>query len=222
MRKLSIISLFALLLVGAGCQSDDSAKKEDNEEATAEQASEKEGGDEHPGDEAKEGEEHPGDKAEEKEGDEHPGDEHPGDDAEDDEHPGDDAGGDEHPGDEAKNEFTAKDIKTAMKSHIDSETDDNGVFTIQDEKAGEKLKLKFVKIHDPVRKMEGKGYFACTDFHVKGSKDKLYDLDFWLNPKNGELAVNKTKIHKHPAKKDGEWVKEARYTFKNDKVVELN
>jgi hypothetical protein len=209
MRRLSIISLFALLLVGTGCQSDDSAKKENNEEATAEQASEQEKkdkekkeGDEHPGDE------HPGDEAE---GDEHPGDEHPGDDAE----------GDEHPGDKAKSDFTAKEIKKAMKSYIDSETDD-GIFTIQDEKAGEKLKLKFVKIHDPVRKMEGKGYFACTDFHVKGSKDKLYDLDFWMNPKDGELAVNKSKIHKHPVEKDGEWVKEARYTFKNDEVVELN
>lgn len=208
MRKLSIISLFALLLVGAGCQSDDSAQKEDNEEATAEQASEKEKMDK----EKKEG-----DKAKEKEGDEHPGDEHPGD-----EHPGDDAKGDEHPGDKAKSDFTAKQIKKAMKSHIDSETNDKGVFTIQDEKAGEKLMLKFVKIHDPVRKMEGKGYFACTDFHVKGSKDELYDLDFWLNPKDGELAVNKTKIHKHPVKKDGKWMKKARYTFKNDKVVELN
>jgi hypothetical protein len=212
MRKLSVITLFALLLVGTGCQSDDSAQKNGDEEATAEQASEKEEMDKDKEDDKKKEEDDM-----EKEGEEHPGEEHPGD-----EHPGEDAEGDEHPGDKAKKDVTAKDIKMAMKSHIDSETDDSGVFTIQDEKAGEKLKLKFVKIHDPVRKMEGKGYFACTNFHVKGSKDKLYDLDFWLNSKDGELTVNKTKIHKHPVKKDGEWMKKARYTFKNDKVVELN
>lgn len=111
-----------------------------------------------------------------------------------------------------------------MKSHIKKRTkeDKKGVFQIRDEKASKDLKLKFVKIHDPVRKLEGKGYFACTDFHVANKKNKVYDLDFWLNKKDGKLKVTKEKIHKHPSKKEGEWVKEARYTFKNDKIVKLN
>ncbi len=222
MRKLSVVALLAFVLIGFGCQSSDSAEKEDGDKATAEQPAEQQEGEEKEGSEAKD-EDKEKDK-EEKSGEEHPGDEHPGDEAEEgEEHPGDEAEGDEHPGDEAKKEsFTAEEIKSAMKSHIKNESGDNGVFSIQDEKAGEKLQLKFVKIHDPVRKMEGKGYFACTDFHAKDADKKLYDLDFWLNPNDGELTVTKSKIHKHPAKKDGEWKKEARYTFQNDKVVELD
>ena len=51
--------------------------------------------------------------------------------------------------------------------------------------------------------------------------DKLYDLDFWLNAKAGKLEVTEEKIHKHPENKGGKWVKVARYTFVNDKPVEV-
>jgi hypothetical protein len=142
---------------------------------------------------------------------EHPGEEHAGKPAKK-EQPGE-----EHAGSKATS-FNAAQIKEAMNVHIREKTK-NGVFTISDPMIGENLKLKFVKIHDPVRKIEGKGYFACTDFEVIGEKDKLYDLDFWLNPKDGKLAVTDTKIHKHPLKKDGTWAKKERYTFINDKPV---
>lgn len=134
------------------------------------------------------------------------------------EHPG------EHPGEEHAGTtapaFTAAQIKQAMKTHIDAVTK-NGVFAIHDEKTHQDLKLKFVKIHDPVREIKGKGYFACTDFEVIGETGKLYDLDFWLNPKEGKLAVTDTKIHKEPQQVGGQWVKTARYTFVNDKPVEV-
>ncbi len=202
----SIAGLLAMVgFVASGCASQSKAKSGDKKE--------------HPG--KKKGEEHPGDKKESQE--------HPGDKQEGEEHPGKESGeehpGDEHPGGKAQEDVTASDIKTAMKSHIKSETanGNTGVFEIKDKKADKALDLKFVKIHDPVREMPEKGYFACTDFHVKGKKAKLYDLDFWLQPSdNGELEVVRTKIHKHPKKKDGEWVKEARYTFQNDKIVKLD
>lgn len=142
---------------------------------------------------------------------EHPGDEHAGKPAKK-EHPGD-----EHAGNKATN-FSAAQIKEAMNAHIKENTK-NGVFPIQDPKTQENLKLKFVKIHDPVRKIEGKGYFACTDFEVIGETGKLYDLDFWLNPKDGKLVVTETKIHKEPQKIEGVWQKKARYTFVNDNPV---
>src|SRR5688572_16328316 len=117
---------------------------------------------------------------------------------------------------------SAQQIKDAMNAHIKAQTKD-GVFTIKDDKTGETLSLTFVKIHDPVRKIEKSatlptGYFACTDFAVKGSPDKLYDLDFWLNE---ELKVTDTRIHKHPEQVSGKWEKKARYTFVDDKPVEI-
>jgi hypothetical protein len=143
---------------------------------------------------------------------EHPGGEHPGD-----EHAGKPAKGDEHAGSKATS-FNAAQIKETMQGHIEKNTKE-GVFAIQDPKTGENLKLKFVKIHDPVRKIEGKGYFACTDFEVIGETGKLYDLDFWLNPKDGELVVTDTKIHKEPQKIGDIWQKKERYTFIDDKPV---
>ncbi len=132
-------------------------------------------------------------------------------------------GGKEHGGEES-DLFTAQQIKTAMNDHIQNEAKKGkGTFQIVDPKTGETLSLEFVKIHDPVRVMEGKGYFACTDFHPRGTEiSKLYDLDFWLNPVDGKLVVTETKIHKHPKRtENGSWEKEARYTFMNDEVVEI-
>lgn len=141
------------------------------------------------------------------------------------EHPGKEHGGKpakEHAGEKAAT-FTASQIKKAMQGHINKEIKNHGgVFLIKDPKQGNvELRLKFVKIHDPVRQIEGKGYFACTDFEVVGEPGKLYDLDFWLNPRDGQLAVTETKIHKEPKLVDGQWAKTARYTFVNDKPVDV-
>lgn len=144
---------------------------------------------------------------------EHPGDEHAGKPAAE-EHPGD-----EHAGSKAP-EVSAVQIKEAMKTHIEAKAQ-NGVFSINDQETGKDLKLRFVKIHDPVRKIEGKGYFACTDFEVIGEVGKLYDLDFWLNLKDGKLVVTETKIHKEPEQVGGVWQKKERYTFVNDNPVEI-
>ena len=137
------------------------------------------------------------------------------------EHAGKEHGGKEHAGD-AKGGYTAKQIKAAMMKHIHSQ-EKQGVFEIQDPKNNNKvIRLRFVKIHDPVRKIEGKGFFACTDFQVDGVKTKkLYDLDFWLDPKGEVLTVTKSTIHKNPVLEDGKWIKKARYTFINDKPVEV-
>lgn len=147
---------------------------------------------------------------------EHPGEEHAGKPAKK-EDPGE-----EHAGKTAP-KFSAEQIKKAMRAHIDAQTK-NGVFAIYDRKTKKDLKLRFVKIHEPVREMQGKGFFACTDFVVvketgELEAGKLYDLDFWLNPRDGKLVVTETKIHKEPKKINGQWTKQARYTFINDKPV---
>ena len=116
----------------------------------------------------------------------------------------------------------AQDIKAAMHRHLDQVVGDDGVFGIVDDVTSESLILRFVQIHDPVRQIGDDVYFACTDFHVDGIKDKLYDVDFWLRKEDGELKVFQTKIHKEPRHSllYG-WYKHPRYTFVNDEIEYL-
>ena len=135
------------------------------------------------------------------------------------EHAGKEHPGKEHAGKAAKKNFTAKEIKAAITEHIKS-LEQEGVFTLTDADDQNKvLDLLFVKIHDPVRKLGHGNYFACTDFTLKETKEKIYDIDFWLEPQEGKLQVYKTKVHKDPRKLAGQWVKKERYTFKGDKIV---
>lgn len=124
--------------------------------------------------------------------------------------------------DVAPRKYYVEDIKKAMEDYIAEQVDENGVFHLRDDKTGEMLALKFVKIHDPVRKINNSTYFACTDFHVVGEPKKLYDLDFWMNPVTGVLKIYDTKVHKEPRKSllYG-WYKQPRYTFVNDRVISL-
>jgi hypothetical protein len=117
------------------------------------------------------------------------------------------------------NKFYVDDIKATMQSHVDGQLDSNGLFHVLDDKNGEDLALKFVKVHDPVRQIRGSIYFACTDFHVVGEPDKLYDIDFWMDGKTGELIVYAAKVHKEPrwSLLYG-WYKQPRYTFVNDEI----
>ena len=118
--------------------------------------------------------------------------------------------------------YYVQDIKKAMMEYIDETVDENGVFQLEDEKTGELLSLRFVKIHDPVRVINSTTYFACTDFHVDGNPKKLYDLDFWMSPVDGVLKIYKTKIHKEPRKSlIYGWYKQPRYTFIDDEIVYL-
>lgn len=119
--------------------------------------------------------------------------------------------------------YYASDIKAAMHAHIQARVDEDGVFRIRDNKVGQVLELRFVTIHDPVRVIDDNTYFACTDFHVVGDEDQLYDLDFWMNPVDGTLTIYDEKIHKEPRRSllYG-WYKQPRYTFVDDKVVPLD
>jgi len=119
-------------------------------------------------------------------------------------------------------EYYVEDIKSTMAKHIQDTVNGDGIFHMRDDKTGEMLALKFVQIHDPVRQIGTDVYFACTDFHVVGDKDKLYDLDFWMNDKTGELKVYQSKVHKEPRSSFlYGWYKQPRYTFVNDEIEYL-
>ncbi len=137
--------------------------------------------------------------------DEHPGKEHPGKHAK--EHPGE-----EHPGTKAK-AFTGNEIKAAMTAHIEAlQKSGGGTHSMHDDELNKDWTLKFVKIHDPVRMIDDKTYFACTDFKSTTSDDVL-DLDFWLEPSGDALKVTATKIHKVNGK--------PRFTYEGNKLVKV-
>lgn len=122
----------------------------------------------------------------------------------------------------APRKFYVEDIKAAMTAHVAAHQDEDGVFHLRDDRTGEALRLRFVKIHDPVRVINRDTYFACTDFAVDGEPDRLYDLDFWMRPDGEVLRIYDTKVHKEPRKSllYG-WYKHPRYTFVKDEVVSL-
>lgn len=92
----------------------------------------------------------------------------------------------------------------------------NGVFKIKDDKTGKELSLEFVDTHQPVRQLDDDGhYFACTDFRVVGTRDQIYDIDFWVDDKDGVMSVDRAKVHKVPELKDGQWIQVPRYEWKD-------
>ncbi|MHB8722385.1 MAG: hypothetical protein ACYDAH_13470 [Steroidobacteraceae bacterium] len=92
----------------------------------------------------------------------------------------------------------------------------NGVFKLKDDKTGKELQLEFVDTHQPVRQLDSDGhYFACTDFRVVGTKDQIYDIDFWVSDKDGTMTVDQTKVHKVPELKSGQWIQVPRYEWKD-------
>jgi len=124
----------------------------------------------------------------------------------------------EHPG-----EFEEKrgwQLESVINEYVAARTKD-GVFTVKDDKTGEERSLEFVEIHRPTRKMEGKGYFACTDFRERDSPNKYYDLDFWIADKQGVLQVTDVRIHKEPRQVDGNWIQMSRYTYEKDATKEI-
>lgn len=124
----------------------------------------------------------------------------------------------EHPGE--TEEKKSWQVESAVNEYVASKAKD-GVLALKDDKTGEERTLDFVEIHRPLRRIEGGSYFACSDFREKDSKEKFYDIDFWLTEKEGKLEVTGVRIHKEPKLEDGVWVQVPRYNFEKEKVLEL-
>ena len=121
----------------------------------------------------------------------------------------------EHPGHMAQKR--GWEVMSAVEQGALAEQAKNhGVFHLKDDKTGKVLDLEFVDTHQPVRKLDENGhYFACTDFRAVGTKDQIYDIDFWITDKNGTMTVEQTRVHKVPELKDGQWVQVPRYEWKD-------
>jgi YHS domain-containing protein len=98
---------------------------------------------------------------------------------------------------------------------LNEQAKNNGVYLLKDDKTGKVLQLQFVDTHQPIRQLDDNGhYFACTDFRVVGTKDQIYDIDFWVTDKDGNMTIEQTRVHKVPELKDGQWVQVSRYDWK--------
>ena len=86
-----------------------------------------------------------------------------------------------------------------------------GFFLCYDASAKKTLQLTLDKVHKERLSQVGDNlYFACSDF--KSASGKMYDLDFFMESKDGKLAVTEIMIHKEDGKaryswfeKDGVW-----------------
>jgi YHS domain-containing protein len=121
----------------------------------------------------------------------------------------------EHPG-----HLAAKrgwEVMSAVEQNaLTEQAKNNGVFKLKDDKTGKVLDLEFINTHQPIRQLDENGhYFACTDFRAVGTKDQIYDIDFWVDDQNGKMTVVQTKVHKVPELKNGQWVEVPRYEWKD-------
>jgi hypothetical protein len=120
----------------------------------------------------------------------------------------------EHPGHVA-NKRGWEVMSAVEQGALAEQSKNNGIFKLKDDKTGKVLDLQFIDTHQPIRQLDENGhYFACTDFRAVGTKDQIYDVDFWVTDKNGVMTVEQTRVHKVPELKDGQWVQVPRYDWK--------
>jgi YHS domain-containing protein len=119
----------------------------------------------------------------------------------------------EHPGKMA--EKRGWEVMSAVEENALNGVGSDGVYKLKDDKTGQTLDLKFINAHQPVRKLDNGEYFACTDFRAAGTKDQIYDVDFWVKEKDGKMVVDQVRVHKVPELKNGQWVQVPRYSFKD-------
>jgi YHS domain-containing protein len=121
----------------------------------------------------------------------------------------------EHPGHVA-NKRGWEVMSAVEQGALAEQSKNNGIFNLKDDKTGKVLALQFIDTHQPIRQLDDNGhYFACTDFRAVGSKDQIYDVDFWITDKDGVMTVEQTRVHKVPELKDGQWVQVPRYDWKD-------
>jgi hypothetical protein len=120
----------------------------------------------------------------------------------------------EHPGHMA-NKRGWEVMSAVEQGALNEAAKNNGVFRLTDDKTGKVLDLEFIDTHQPIRQLDDNGhYFACADFRAVGTKDQIYDIDFWIVDKDGKMTIEQTRVHKVPELKDGQWVQVPRYDWK--------
>ena len=115
--------------------------------------------------------------------------------------------------------YRPEQVKVAVEQYVQRKVaEGGGVYRLVDERTGQAVELEYVfvgvvspaemwKVHDPARPGAAQGYFACARFHPVGAPaEKVYDVDFAVEPRSGELAVTGTRVHKVTQLEAGKWV----------------
>jgi len=124
----------------------------------------------------------------------------------------------EHPTDEAKQEhpehpeeakdFSTADLEKAIKAEISSMSEKTGgAFELEDAELDKTWRLTLDKVHtDRLSKLDADTYFACVD--MTDASGTTIDVDFFLESKDGKLAMNDTTVHKIDGKPRYTWMEE--------------
>jgi len=100
---------------------------------------------------------------------------------------------------------TVDQMAAAITSFISSDSKlKGGFFFVYDASAKKTLQLTLDKVHTERLSQVGENlFFACSDFKSAGKE--VYDLDFFMESKDGKLAVTEIMIHKEDGKPRYSW-----------------
>ncbi len=104
--------------------------------------------------------------------------------------------------------FTITDVSRAVRQHIAlGERLNNGYYVVLDRRTNTPLLLQLVTIHEErLARLEDGRFFACVD--MKEPEGTLYDIDFILLPRNGELVISRVRVHKVNGKPRYRWIED--------------
>ncbi len=113
----------------------------------------------------------------------------------------------EHPSQKEVRVVTKDNLATAIENYVTA-TSSEGMYRIKDEKTGQTLNLKLVKVHkDRLSALGEDTYFACADFET--ADGKAYDLDFFMQGKTADdLTFTESTIHKDQGVARYGWIEE--------------
>ncbi|NVJ87416.1 MAG: transglutaminase domain-containing protein [Algoriphagus sp.] len=94
-------------------------------------------------------------------------------------------------------------IEAGIKAYIEKETEANGgIFPVKDE--AHDLKMKLVRVHTEYLSNLGPDrHFACVD--LVDESGEVFDVDFFMEGKPGEMTVTQTTVHKLNGKPFYSW-----------------
>ena len=129
------------------------------------------------------------------------------------EHGGATTSAQEHGGTTQAQTPSTEDIRSAMKSYVEAESQKTGGdFEVVDPDTNQTRQLQLLRVHERVGKT-GDYYYSCADFKDVNSGEML-DLDLDVADQAGKLAVVDVRVHKVGG--------EERYTYdENDNRIPL-
>jgi hypothetical protein len=92
-------------------------------------------------------------------------------------------------------EVSTADISAGIKKQIARETKKSTDRKFHVKYEGKDLALDLIRVHDDrLSNLGGGKYFACVD--MKAADSAIYDIDFFMSGKPGDMKVTETSVHK--------------------------